>query len=84
MLSKTILIGLTSLFLTACGVLSAPAPTTQTIKLYPPVEWLADCPVPPKPSNPTNGELAKWLNEHEAALASCNTDKALLRDYYAQ
>jgi len=84
MLSKTILIGLLSLFLTACGALSAPGVTTQTIKLSPPAEWLADCPVPPKPKTATNEELAKWLNQYEAALASCNIDKSLLRDYYAK
>lgn len=84
MLSKTILAGLISLFLTACGALSAPPPTIQTLKLQPPAEWLADCPVPPKPTTPTNAALAQWLNEYEAALAACNTDKFLLREYYAQ
>ena len=84
MLSKTILIGLLSLFLTACGALSAPPPVIQTIKLSPPAEWLADCPVPPRPLEQTNEALARWLNQYEAALASCNTDKLMLRDYYAQ
>lgn len=84
MLSKTILIGLLSLFLTACGALSAPQVITQTVKLSPPAEWLDNCPVPPKPKEQTNEALARWLNEYEAALASCNVDKGLLRDYYAE
>lgn len=78
MLSKLTAIGLTSLSLTACGVTSVP----QVIRVQPPMELLLECPTPPRPASATNAELARWLNEYEQALAACNEDKRLLREYY--
>lgn len=82
MLSKLSLLGLTSLFLTACGVISAPPP--QVVRLAPPTELVQECPIPPRPANPTNAELARWLNAYHQALEACNEDKRLLREHYAQ
>lgn len=80
MLSKLALTGLTSLFLTACGVTSVP----QVIRLGPPPELVQECPVPTRPAGQTNADLARWLNEYEQALAACNEDKRLLREHYAE
>lgn len=78
---KILLVGLLSLFLLGCGTLSAPTPVVQTVKLLPPAEWLQDCPFPPRPAQQTNEALARWLNEYDAALDHCNTDKFLLREW---
>jgi hypothetical protein len=80
MLSKVIAAGLISLSLTACGIPLAPK-QPPPIKLRPPVELLAECPVPPRPFDKTNSALAGWLNAYDAALSACNADKATLREW---
>lgn len=79
MLSKTILSGLLVVSLTACGTLSTPAP--QIVRNLPPAELLADCPVPPRPNDRTNGALGSWLLAYHNALQACNADKATLREW---
>lgn len=75
---KTILTGLLALSLTACGTLS---PQPQTVRNLPPPELLAECPVPARPSDRTNAALAGWLRAYDESLASCNADKATLREW---
>ena len=72
--SRLILIGLTSLFLTACGTLSGLNST------LPPNHLLESCPEPSWPvSGGTNADLARLLSEYQLSLDLCNADKAGLR-----
>ena len=71
-LSKLLLIGLTSLFLGACGTLSGPNPT------YPLAHLLKACPGPSWPATGTNGDLARLLQDYQLALDLCNADKEAL------
>lgn len=77
-LSRATLIGLAALSLQACGTLS---PVVQPQRLLPPMELLADCPVPSRPSEQTNAAIARWLNAYDAALSAYNDDKAALREW---
>lgn len=68
--SKNILIGLTLLFLTACGT---PYPGVQAPEGYRSTLTPTDIPVPPVERS--NGSLAQWLIEYDRALMMCNLDK---------
>ena len=74
-LSRLILIGLTSLSLTACGALSGGDPT------YPLAYLMKDCPGPSWPVSGTNGDLTRMLQGYQLALDLCNSDKAALREW---
>lgn len=73
--SRLLLIGLTSLFLTACGGLYAPNPN------LPPAHLLKSCPGPIWQASGTNADLARLLQEYQMALDLCDGDKEALRDW---
>lgn len=79
-LSKIALTGLLSLFLTACAL---PSPTVidRPVKVQPPEELLAECPVPGVPNPLLNGQLAELLLATRSSLESCNLDKKALREW---
>lgn len=82
MLSKTILAGLLSLSLTACGVLSKETLVEVPVKAAPPAQLLQDCPLPARTGD-DNAALARLSQEQRQALEACNLDKRALRDFYA-
>ena len=72
---KTILIGLTSLFLMTS--LSA-CVTTRPLGI--PTELLEDCPETPIPVQ-VNGDLIRKVRSLRVDLKNCNADKKALRDW---
>lgn len=66
---------LTALALTGCA-----AAPPKVVWLSPPQALLADC-LARKPVLRQNQDLVKYIQELELALASCNVDKSLLRQY---
>ena len=66
---------LAALVLTGC----ATAPP-KVVPPSPPQALLADC-LAKRPPLRQNQDLVKYIQELELALASCNVDKSLLREY---
>jgi hypothetical protein len=66
---------LAALALTGCA--TAPPKVVQP---SPPQALLADC-LAKRPLLRQNQDLVKYIQELELALASCNVDKGLLREY---
>lgn len=52
----------------------------KVVNLAPPEALLADC-LARKPPLRQNQDLVQYIQELELALASCNVDKGLLRQY---
>lgn len=60
--------------------LSGCAASPDVSKAYPPASLTADCVLAPQDVS-TNGALARAYQAAKAALASCNNDKAALREW---
>jgi hypothetical protein len=54
--------------------------TTQVAQQPVPAEFLGECRALERDIK-TNGDLAKALQDHKAALAACNLDKAAIRQW---
>ena len=81
MLYKTILSGLLSLSLTACGtVYSDPHPALAAA----PTELLAPTPEPDEPTERSNGALVNYIKELRRALQSSNDDKAGVLQWFKE
>lgn len=77
-LTRLALLGLTLLFLPACALLSKPPVPVRHSP--PPAALLADCSVPTL-DPATNAELVDGVLALLDSLASCNDDKAALRQW---
>lgn len=83
MLYKTIVTGLLSLSLTACGTLSS-LDDKGTVLRAAPLEYLQETPEPFTPGERTNGALVEYLRQLQEALRSANDDKAAVLDWFKE